>query len=249
MCSSDLAIALTLSSTEAFCNDSAGTATVVVTNGAKPYTYLWNDFLSQTASTAVGLPPGVYSLEMSDNNGCISSETITVGEIPGMSVVLNLTDATCVDNADGSIKAVVAGGTPPYNYQWEPGSGTGALFDNLLTGSYNVTVTDSNGCTNIDTIIISAQDGPECSEWKIFSGLTPNDDGVDDTWKIRGLGKFDKVSVTIISNRGIVVWKSDNYQNDWGGTDQDGMPLMEGIYYCVVSRTGKTFKRWVYISR
>ena len=67
--------------------------------------------------------------------------------------------------------------------------------------------------------------------------------------QINGLEKFDKVSVLIFNNRGIVIWESENYQNDWAGRDMKNQPLMEGIYYYVVTRPDEMYKGWIYLTR
>ena len=57
------------------------------------------------------------------------------------------------------------------------------------------------------------------------------------------------LAVEIFSNRGIVVWSSDDYDNEWEGTDQNGVALMEGVYYYVLSRPDAEIKGWVHITR
>lgn len=243
------AIKLAMTSTDAFCGDSNGTAKVVATAGNEPYTYIWNDFAGQTTQTATGLPPSLYNVKVTDSLGCSSVNGIVVGSPGVLTISLNVTTATCPDSANGSIDATVTGGTLPYKYQWEPGSGSGMIYNNLLPGVYTITVTDSNGCSISTTVEVLASDADNCFDWKIYSGITPNGDGVDDHWIINGLEKFDKVSVLIFNNRGIVVWESENYQNDWAGRDMKNQPLMEGIYYYVVTRPDEIYKGWIYLTR
>ena len=63
-----------------------GTATVTVTGGDPPYTYLWNDAGAQTTATATGLPAGSYTCTVTDASGCITIVNVTVPEAvnPGL---------------------------------------------------------------------------------------------------------------------------------------------------------------------
>ncbi|PCH99217.1 MAG: hypothetical protein COB85_00420 [Bacteroidetes bacterium] len=243
------ALNLTMSSTNALCGDTNGTATVLAYEGNKPYTYQWNDSGNQTTVTATGLLPGLYNVTVSDVLGCTAFGDITVGQPTDLTISVIITNTTCPDSANGSIEAIVTGGTPPFTYGWEPGFGSGAIYDSIMPGSYTITVTDSNGCIVSATAELNSLNGEECSTWHIFTGISANGDLVDDTWIITGMERFDQVSVVIFSNRGIVVWESERYQNDWDGTDKGGQPLMEGIYYYVVTRPDEKFKGWIYLTR
>ena len=56
-----------------------GTATITPSGGMSPYNYLWNDPSSQTNSTATGLSTGDYIVMVTDDNGCVFSDTVNVG--------------------------------------------------------------------------------------------------------------------------------------------------------------------------
>ena len=238
-----------MSSTDALCGNSNGTATVFATQGNEPYTYVWNDVGNQTTETATGLSPTLYNVTVSDILGCSSVDDVIVGQPSDMTISLNVTPATCPDSANGSIDVTVTGGAPPFNYLWEPGSGSGIKYSNILPGNYTVTITDSNGCTITGAVEVISVDAEDCFDWEIYSGITPNDDQVDDFWIINGLNRYDQVSVVIFNNRGIVVWESDHYKNDWAGKDMNDQPLMEGIYYYVVKRPDQWYKGWIYLTR
>lgn len=62
-----------------------GSATVVPSGGAPPYTYVWNDPLNQTTQTANNLSPGIYTVVISDSNGCSTSDMIEVFDVTGLS--------------------------------------------------------------------------------------------------------------------------------------------------------------------
>ena len=80
--------------------------------------------------------------------------------------------------------------------------------------------------------------------------LTPNENGLESTWKIINLDKYPFTKVKVYSPDGSLVYKSGNYQNDWKGTNiRTGNPLPSGPYfYRVLEKTDGVIKQgWVYI--
>ena len=125
---------------------------LVVTGGTAPLEYLWNDPGAQTGIDATGLCAGTFTLTVTDDNGCTSQASRTVNQPDALTVSLSATDVLCNSAANGQITATPSGGTTPYNYLWDDAgaqSGTGATHTatGLPDGTYNVTVTDGNGCT------------------------------------------------------------------------------------------------------
>lgn len=136
-----------------------GFITAIASGGTLPYTYSWNP-TSQSTQTATNLCGGTYTVTVTDANGCTLIQTDTIDS----PVVLVLsapvvTDATCNNSPDGAIDITVNGGATPYSYSWTgPVAFTAATQDinNVLPGSYTVTITDANGCSVTDTILINA---------------------------------------------------------------------------------------------
>ncbi|MDD2387864.1 MAG: hypothetical protein PHP52_13890, partial [Bacteroidales bacterium] len=124
------------------CNGSA-TATPV---GAGPFTYLWDN--AQITQTATGLCQGNHTVTVTEA-GCSVIETINISQPPQLTVTtINIIDAHC-GLPDGSITASPAGGTGTYtNYAWNtsPPQST-PTATGIPTGTYTVTITDSNNCT------------------------------------------------------------------------------------------------------
>jgi gliding motility-associated-like protein len=132
-----------------------GSIAVVISSGVAPYTLVWsgdNGFTS-TASTITDLPPGSYTLEVTDSGTCTETAIYTLTEPDALAVASNVTNILCGGEATGAINITVAGGTPPYQYVWS-GNGLATtdedVFD-LSVGSYHVDVLDANGCS-IDAI-------------------------------------------------------------------------------------------------
>ncbi len=137
-----------------------GSVTVNATGGTSPFTYSW-DTDPETAGPALNdVSAGTYTVTAVDANGCEETLEITIGEpVSELLVSLDVTDPTCSGFTDGAVTAEADGGTPPYSYTWNttpPASG--AALSDLGEGSYTVTVTDANGCTETATAELTAPD-------------------------------------------------------------------------------------------
>ncbi|MBI4649131.1 MAG: hypothetical protein HY738_21705, partial [Bacteroidia bacterium] len=138
-----LPITITSNIINASCGGSDGIATVSASGGTSPYSYLWST--GSATNFIAGVPAGVYSVTITDNNGCTNSVIITIGESGGPTVSVTSNDAACYGICDGSATVTATGGTPPYTYLWSTGD-TATTANNLCAGSYNVTVTGNDGC-------------------------------------------------------------------------------------------------------
>ena len=136
-----------------------GQLTVTPVGGTAPYIYLWNDQLAQTGQTAAGLEAGLYAVTITDDNGCeVNVSNVQIAEPTALAVSLSSsTNITCNGDDNGQATINAAGGTPPYVYDWnDPSNQTLATATNLPPGTYDVTVTDDNGCTfNLSGITIT----------------------------------------------------------------------------------------------
>ncbi|MFH1320625.1 MAG: gliding motility-associated C-terminal domain-containing protein [Bacteroidota bacterium] len=151
-------LVLTSSTTDivnASCTDTCdGSAIVTPSGGTTPYTYLWDDTLAQTDSSATGLCVGTYNVIITDANGCVDTSTVTITE---PTTLMTQIDATCFGICDGVATVTPQGGTPPYTYLWDDSlAQTGSTATGLCEGTYIVLVTDVNGCEISDTAIIIA---------------------------------------------------------------------------------------------
>lgn len=139
-----------LSSSPASCNANDGTATVNVNGGTLPFTYAWST--GSTTATTVGLAPGTYSVTVTDGTSCSEVHSVTVGA--AISPVLTMDGWAAAGSANGRARARTSGGTPPYTYLWNTGATTNDL-QNLVAGTYTVTVTDNIGCTDVGTFVVA----------------------------------------------------------------------------------------------
>ncbi len=149
-------LAITFVKTNVSCFGGAnGTAKAVKTGGTNPVTYSWNTIPVQTTQTATGLSAGVYTVTITDANGCTAAANVTITQpAAGLSVTGVTTDLNCFNINTGTITLTVAGGTSPYTYLWSTGA-TSKNRTGLAAGTYTVTVTDSKGCVTSATFTIN----------------------------------------------------------------------------------------------
>jgi gliding motility-associated-like protein len=125
-------------------------------------------------------------------------------------------------------------------YTWEPAYPISCtdcadpLFWHDSTTTIWVLVEDDDNCKDIDTITVTVDDRYIAGEGPFIpSGISPNGDGVNDYWYIRWLYKYPDNEVIILNRWEDVVFKTDDYQNDWFGT-YNGKELPEGTYYYIL---------------
>ncbi len=139
------------------CNGSSdGGATASATGGTMPYTYLWSN--SATTASITGVMAGTYTVTVIDANGCTNSSSATITEPAGLAALTVVdSNVSCNGFSDGGATASATGGTMPYTYLWS-NSATTASITGLVAGTYSVTVTDANGCTNSSSAMVTEPD-------------------------------------------------------------------------------------------
>ena len=134
-----------------------GSVTVAVTGGVFPYTYQWN-VGSSTDSINTGLDAGVYTVLVTDMEGCFDtlSATVTMPTPPSITLLQNDT-VDCANSTDGTLLVNFSEGSAPViDVAWSDGQQQVNAATNLSPGEYFVTVTDNNSCEAIDTALVVA---------------------------------------------------------------------------------------------
>lgn len=147
------------SKTNVLCNgQSNGAINITATGGTPGYTYSWTGGV--TTEDRTGLAAGTYIVTVTDASGCTGTRSETITQPAPLVVSVSKTDPTCPPganapfNANGTITLTVSGGTTNYSFLW----GGGVTTQNrtgLSAGTYNVTVTDANGCTATQSVTLT----------------------------------------------------------------------------------------------
>ncbi|MEZ4915392.1 MAG: gliding motility-associated C-terminal domain-containing protein [Chitinophagales bacterium] len=136
-----------MSTVDVLCyGNASGQATVNVTGGTAPYTYLWHN--NDTAQTVSNVEAGAVSVTVTDANGCTTYVRDTIsGPTTDLAITLiRISHVTCFGGNNGEIITSVSGGTAPYTIAWTPSGGNAETASNLTADTYTITVTDANGC-------------------------------------------------------------------------------------------------------
>ncbi|WP_264790129.1 T9SS type B sorting domain-containing protein [Aureispira anguillae] len=134
--------------------DTTGGVTTSITGTGSNFDYLWNT--GDTTTSLTNVAAGTYRLTVSLAGFCEDTLTVVIPE-PDSVLSLNVsntTDVTCFGDSTGAASILASGGTTPYTYSWS-NTATTPNVNNLTSGLYIVTVTDSNSCTEILTVSIS----------------------------------------------------------------------------------------------
>ncbi len=162
------------------------------------------------------------------------------------------TPSTCKGAKNGTISIVVTRSTGMVSYTWfPPVSSTQKDVNNLAPGTYKFTVADAF-FAKTDSVVIT-EDTAKCVTRLIFySGITPNDDGDNDTWFISGLEEYPENSVYIYNRWGDIVWQAKNYDNVnvvWNGRNTAGEILPDATYFYLFQSGPKSMKGWIELTR
>lgn len=184
---------------------------------------------------------GTYEVIVNSND-CETSESVNVtANIAGFVVAL---EAGC-NNFEYVISIVNVEEIADLMFQWSGPDGysyTGeeAVITDLETGEYSVRVTNAEGCSVEASIIV------ENTSCFIPRGISPNDDGYNQTFDLSNL---DVKDLHIFNRYGLQVYEKENYINEWYGQSDKG-DLPTGTYFYVVTLSaGKRVTGWVYLQR
>ena len=176
--------------------------------------------------------PGIYGLGIFTDANCTGmvSGSVVVTEIDTQ-IIFEATPTTCFDLADGSINWSLSNGQVPVSIDWSPPVNNNLNPTELISGTYNLSVTDSAGCRYGAAIEVPvmANANPDCRPFDLYvpNSFSPNDDGINDEFRV-----FPS------DNSNIEIIKDLHIFNRWGGlvlhltdfTASSDMPLWNGTF-------------------
>jgi hypothetical protein len=198
------------------CNgDPDGHGIVTVVQGFAPYTYNWGTAgNTPTQSVNTGLAAGSYTVTVTGRDNCTSTVAVVVQDPPVLNSAGAATNPTACGVANGIATVNVTGGVPPYRYLWSNGQTTDQNIG-LTSGSYDVTITDANGCVKTQAVALSDPNAPV---------LTPNNLHLDCS--------YDTTTVSVNVTGGTAPL---SYQWNTNATTASLPGMRPGTYTVVVS--------------
>ncbi|MBS1612004.1 MAG: hypothetical protein JST49_04230, partial [Bacteroidetes bacterium] len=141
-----------------------GTATVTVTGATTPINYVWNSGVQTLGSTSLSntissLSVGSYTVTVTDANNCVKIENISLAAPPAITSTISTSNnggyaISCNGGSNGSATVSASGGVGAYSYTWQ-GGGSSQTRTGYAAGTYDVTVSDINGCNHVNTAVIT----------------------------------------------------------------------------------------------
>lgn len=150
------ALTASTNSTPEICGGNNGGASITPSGGSTPYTYSWSPPIAGNTSAVTGISAGNYDITVTDGNGCVKTFSVNVGS-NGSSIVASVSatqTVSCKGLSDGSAAASANSGQAPYTFYWVELTQFGSTMNNLPAGTYNIDVTDANGCTASTSVFI-----------------------------------------------------------------------------------------------
>ncbi|MEW6469234.1 MAG: gliding motility-associated C-terminal domain-containing protein [Bacteroidota bacterium] len=245
----------TPASTDQTCGNLDGTATAGnPLGGTPPYTYSWATTPVQTTQTATGLAQGTYTVFVTDAQGCLVQQTVTVNQVLGIVAGFTATPSVGIAPQLVTFTNTSTGGT---TFSWNFGDGNTSTAQNP-SNTYN-----SPGTY---TVMLIAYNTPSCSDTAYVTVIieekvtviapnifTPNGDGSNDVFSLTLQGA--KSAQVIIFNRwGAEIASFDPLTGNWDGKANSGSMVDDGTYYFTISILGfddKTYteKGFVQVSK
>lgn len=220
------------------CNGQTDGQIVLSANGGTPgYTYSVNGN-STTNTTVTGLSAGSYTIAITDNNGCTAStSSVSISEPTVLTSSVGTITPELGGN-DGSVNLSVSGGTAPYSYAWTgPNGYTSGVQDpnNMPGGTYNVTITDANGCTSVQTgIVVPSQLGIDENGNMIFSIYPNPSNGI---FNVAISNPADEATIQVMDIAGRIIYVNDHVN---GQVSVDLSSFANGNYMIAIDLNGAT---------
>lgn len=159
-------LSLAPTTTAALCNNPTGNAQANASGGVPPYNFSWSTLPVQTSSLASQLLPGLYSVTVTDNDGCTKTSSVIVNNfIPAIAINDSIVHATCNQSNGAIFINGLTGGTAPYSYNWSGGQTTQAI-NSLSQGNYTLTIKDKDNCPAQKVMTVNNYTYLPVSQWK-----------------------------------------------------------------------------------
>jgi gliding motility-associated-like protein len=210
------------------CGVSLGSISTNVAGGTGPFTYLWSPGNQSTPDIA-NLMTGTYGVTVTDANGCVDSETFSIG-LTG-SLTLDVTPPTANLLEGESVDLLVSGAT---SYVWTPSTGlscndcSNPTASPLETTTYYVTGSDATGCEGATSITIFVEQ--ICDKFFVPNIFSPNETGPESNNNLCIAGEcIVELNYQVFNRWGELVFETTDNSVCWDGMHR-GKPVGSGVY-------------------
>jgi len=236
-CTPQASGSITLASTSTgSCAPNSGSVTTNPSGGAGPYSYVWmpGNFTTQTVN---GLPPGSYTVTVTDASGCgVASDTVVVpvGTPPNAQFSLNPSPVAAYPGQLCMTDQTVGGATWNWVINGVP-SATTSSYCYTIPDTSGICVTlfvqDANGCADTATSCVTVLGEALISIPNVF---TPNGDGNNDAFEVTWVG-LTGLKCEIYDRWGVLIYQWDGLTGKWDGKTYNGKYATDGVYYYIVN--------------
>ena len=223
-----VACTVTINYTDISCASSCNSSATFLESGNAPFVNAWST--GSTATTLNNLCAGIYSITMTDGNGCMAIDSVTIEDPQQLSLAATITAASCSSCTDGNIALHIHGGTAPYSINWNTGDSTSTIAA-LGSGNYIACVTDNHLCQKCDTFgigILTRVISPDIYQELI---IYPNPFTQDVTIQINYFFSGEEYKVYVKNSLGEIIISEKTRQNMFSLYT---VKLNAGIYFIEV---------------
>lgn len=197
-----------------YCNNNSGSIDLSVSGGLEPYQYYWSN--GANTQNLSGLSSGIYTVTIYDDNYCMLEETVTIVNNLGTLAfgISSITDTYC-GSLTGAIDVTILGDETPFVISWNNGATTEDL-NNILSGDYQITVTDASGCVIQDNFTVTNQTNGLSLSSTTTEAFCGNNDGAINLTVTGGSAPY------------VIIWSN-------GTTTEDLTNVIGGLYTVTVT--------------
>jgi gliding motility-associated-like protein len=174
---------------------------------------------------------------ITDDNNCYSESSVTLTQPDTLRMEFMITEPFCTDLTDGEIELDVSGGVrgSDYTYRWSDNS-TASKISGIKGGLFVAVVSDLNGCSIRDSVLVSPKNGICLEIPNIFS---PNGDLINDEWNIGMKELYPQMEIRIFNRWGEMVWRSEKgYPRPWEGKSNGRNLPVDSYHYIIDLNNG-----------
>ena len=217
-----------------------GQAWFEASGGWGNYTYVWSNGATEAAIS--NLAPGSYTVTVVDDggNGCaVNNNEASISISNPTPIIVNAGKDTLLFKGGeyqlGGTPVVEEGGFPPYTYRWSDNYAFYETVENpfarpIHSSLYHLTVTDADGCTATDSVLVRVSDKLELFVPNTF---TPNGDGINEVVYVEGRGIKRLISFSIFNRWGQKVFETNDINEGWDGRYKGKLLDSDRYAYCV----------------